>query len=83
MHRPNRSPSYVCKPQHTFSGSGSSLTFIADFKLSSVQHNRERRLSGNWLAQTPNADGTFRPLFHLKQEGPRVLRMIRVTQFYY
>jgi len=41
-------------------------------------------LSGNWLVQTPNSDGTFRrSYFNLKQEGPRITGSIRVTQFYY
>ena len=41
-------------------------------------------LTGNWVVQTQNPDGTFRrSYFNLKQEGPRITGSIRVTQFYY
>ena len=41
-------------------------------------------LTGNWLAATPNGDGTLRrTYFHLKQEGSRITGTIRATQFLY
>ena len=42
-------------------------------------------LTGNWVVEQPNAaDGTVRKTyFDLKQEGTRITRHIRVTQFYY
>jgi alpha-galactosidase len=41
-------------------------------------------LSGNWVAEAPNPDGTVRrSWFNLKQEGDKITGSIRVTQFYY
>jgi len=41
-------------------------------------------LSGNWVVEAPNADGTVRrSWFNLKQEGDKISGSIRVTQFYY
>lgn len=41
-------------------------------------------LTGNWLVETPNGDGTMRRVyFNLKQEGGRITGTVRVTQFFY
>src|SRR5215467_7222067 len=41
-------------------------------------------LTGNWLATTPNGDGTFRRTWlHLKQAGEQITGTIRTTQFFY
>src|SRR5947207_2504233 len=41
-------------------------------------------LTGNWLAATPNNDGTSRKTYlNLKQEGDRITGTIRTTQFSY
>src|ERR1700730_4215308 len=41
-------------------------------------------LTGNWVAATPNADGSPRKTyFDLKQDGSRITGHIRVGQFYY
>src|SRR5579864_8598052 len=41
-------------------------------------------LTGNWVASTPNADGSPRKTYlDLKQNGSRITGHIRVTQFYY
>jgi alpha-galactosidase len=41
-------------------------------------------LTGNWLAATPNSDGTFRKTYlNLKQEGDRITGTVRTTQFWY
>jgi alpha-galactosidase len=41
-------------------------------------------LTGNWLAATPNNDGTSRKTYlNLKQEGDRITGTIRTTQFWY
>ena len=41
-------------------------------------------LTGNWMASTPNADGSPRKTYlDLKQDGSRITGHIRVTQFYY
>src|SRR5580658_1080525 len=41
-------------------------------------------LTGNWLAATPNGDGTTRRTWlHLKQQDGRITGTIRATQFFY
>ena len=41
-------------------------------------------LTGNWLVETPNGDGTMRRVyFNLKQEGGRITGTVRATQFFY
>ena len=41
-------------------------------------------LTGNWLAATPNGDGTLRKVWlHLKLQDGRVTGTIRATQFFY
>ena len=41
-------------------------------------------LTGNWLAATPNNDGTSRKTYlNLKQEGDRITGTIRTTQFWF
>src|SRR5579871_5352450 len=41
-------------------------------------------LTGNWVATTPNADGSPRKTYlDLKQDGSRITGHIRVTQFHY
>ncbi len=41
-------------------------------------------LTGNWLVETPNGDGTMRRVyFNLKQEGGRIAGTVRATQFFY
>src|SRR3989442_4528447 len=86
MHRTKSKPhSYVCKLSILLAAVVIALTFVADFNSSFVvaqQGNAD--LSGNWLAQTQNSDGTFRrSYFNLKQEGARITGSTRVTEFYY
>ena len=86
MHRTKSKPhSYVCKLSILLATVVMALTFTADFKLSFVNAQQGNAdLSGNWLVQTPNSDGTFRrSYFNLKQQGARITGSIRVTQFYY
>ena len=86
MHRTKSTPpSYVCKLSLLLAVAVIALAFLADFKLSFVKAQQGNAdLSGNWLAQTQNQDGTFRrSYFNLKQEGPSITGSIRITQFYY
>src|SRR6266550_365168 len=86
MHRTKSTPhSYICKPGLLLAVAVIALAFLPDFKLSFVKAQQGNAdLSGNWLAQTQNQDGTFRrSYFNLKQDGPRITGSIRITQFYY
>src|SRR5258708_34749061 len=41
-------------------------------------------LTGNWVVQNPNADGTSRNTYlNLKKDGTKITGSIRVTQFYH
>ncbi|HTS77647.1 MAG TPA: glycoside hydrolase family 27 protein [Bryobacteraceae bacterium] len=61
--------------------SHSRWVFVLGFAMAAA-HGAD--LTGNWLAATPNGDGTSRKLwFHVKQEGDRITGTIRAGQSVY